>query len=509
MTERIVKLYGPPGTGKTTVLNAQAQKSIDEYGPDRVAALTFTRAAADELKTRIMAGRGVSLPTEQYRRRKILEQQLPFVGTIHSLALKMAGGHVLSAENLRDFITSQGGVSNGLSDELDSYVWAEPGKDEVAAALAVWAAARHRLIPLEAAYAAMPWGYQGPPVTLERAAGIVAAYEDHKQQMDRIDFEDMLERGLTVAPPVDVVLADEVQDNSPLLWKVVDHWSRGRLCALAGDPWQAIYLFSGAQPELFVDHPGTLRSLGNSRRLTERAAGFAQHLLFAAGYSDEGWLETWTGVGTGDETDGSTFYLARTGRLLVPIYRDLEVRGVPYGYVRGGGPLETRAADGFRTLIQLRDKGAAEAWAVHKLAEACGPHRLPFGEKARLKALATHAPQELISAEEIMRRWASGLDGELLGIKNAAYFRKVHALHGVAAFLHPPKTRVGTIHAAKGREADTVHLVTSWATLPYRSLNETREGRRAEACVAYVAATRHRSRLIREHSNEGSPYPDL
>src|SRR5262245_4727300 len=92
----LVKIYGPPGTGKTRALMGQMLKSIDLYGPDRVAALTFTRTAADELKQRFAEGRGLRPPPDGWARRKFFDNILPWVGTIHSLSLKMAGGKVLS-----------------------------------------------------------------------------------------------------------------------------------------------------------------------------------------------------------------------------------------------------------------------------------------------------------------------------------------------------------------------------------------------------------------------------
>jgi len=508
MTERIIKLYGPPGTGKTTVLNAQAQRSIERYGTDQVCALTFTRAAADELKVRIASGRGMRLPTDVRARKRYLDQSLPFVGTIHSLALRMTGGKVLSADDLKAFAAAQGGSLNGLAEEPDTYTWAEPGKDEVQAALTVYAASRHRLLPLDVAYDQMPWDYQGPPVSLERAARLVAEYTDYKRQVDKIDFEDMLERGLEVRPPVAEVLADEVQDNSPLLWKVVDHWSAGLRTALAGDPYQAIYLFSGAEPSLFINHPGVLRSLGDSRRLTQPSAENAQRLLREAGFRDEGWLETWTGVGSGGSTDGTEFYLARTGRLVQDVTGDLQDQGIPYGYTRGGGPLETRGAQAFRALVQLRSRGAATVEAVHAIAEACGPRALPHGTKARLKRMVDADASALLTAEQVQTEWGHRLDAEYLGIARGEYLERVFARHGLGAFLNPPRIRVGTIHSAKGKEADVVHLVDSWATLPYRNL-DTPAGRRAEGCVAYVATTRHRAQLVKVWGSSGNPYPGL
>ena len=253
----IRKLYGPPGTGKTRELTGVALKAAQIYGPERTAAVTFTRTAATELKERIVAGLGLVPPEAPYARRRYLNQTLPWVGTIHSIALKLAGHTpVLKARDLTQFVHDMGGQpSSTYEDEenAEGYQWAEPGRDEVEAALAVHAMARHRLISLEQAYDEAQWGYSGPTVGQQQVAYLAKAYEDFKQGMD-------------CELPVDVILADEVQDNSPLLWLVLDRWMAGKLGALAGDPYQALYIWSGAEPGLFINHDGRLHTLGDSHR---------------------------------------------------------------------------------------------------------------------------------------------------------------------------------------------------------------------------------------------------
>src|SRR5438105_8491399 len=99
MTRRI-SLYGAPGTGKTTRLTAQFVEAVRTLGPERVAATTFTRAAADELRVRASAALG--LPNDI----RALRRMLPWVGTTHSLALRLADlppGRVVDGKKLQDF----------------------------------------------------------------------------------------------------------------------------------------------------------------------------------------------------------------------------------------------------------------------------------------------------------------------------------------------------------------------------------------------------------------------
>src|SRR5215472_11974056 len=408
-TTDVRKLYGPPGTGKTRELTHLALRAAKTFGPERIAALTFTRTAASELKERIVAGLGLIAPDQPYARRKYLNQTLPWVGTIHSIALRLCGSRgVLKAADLTRFVHDMGGQpsqSYADAEDAEGYAWAEPGRDEVEAALAVHAMARHRLIELAQAYAEAQWGYGGPSLGPQQVMHLVRAYEDFKRDLGRIDFEDMLEQALDAELPVDVVLADEVQDNSPLLWLVLDRWSADKLVALAGDPYQALYIWSGAEPGLFINHQGLLHRLGDSHRLTQAAADRAQRTLVDGGYRDDEWLGTWTGKASGEMHDGSAFWLARTGKLLSAVRADLEDAGTPYANIRGGGPLSTKAADAYRVLLRLRRVGMVDAAALAHLASQ--NDLISKRNADRLKAIARSSPDETF--DEVQARAQLGI----------------------------------------------------------------------------------------------------
>jgi superfamily I DNA/RNA helicase len=505
------KIYGPPGTGKTRELTALACRAAAQFGPERVAALTYTRAAAAELGERIAASLGLSLPQDAWKRRQALRRHLPWVGTIHSLAYRMAdGAQVVGPKDITAFVRAQGGQPSAEypdAEEIESYAWAEPGKDEVEQALALYAMARHRLVSIEQAYPDMAWGPEGAQVSPGRAQRIASAYADYKRSLGKIDFEDMLDIGRVCDLPVDIVLADEVQDNSPLLWAVLDRWASGGYYVMAGDPYQAIYIFSGAQPSLFIDHPGTLVPLGHSKRLTAAAADRAQLVLKGVGFTEREWLGSWTGLSAGEPFDGSAFWLARTGRLVGGVARDLEDRGLPYGYLRGGGPLERKEAQAYRALAILRRQGTLPSVSLKLLADEARPGWLPYGEKARLAKLARTDPEMQWDPVMVERAWGVPLGDLHNALAHGRYYEKVFRSHGLSAFGGRPATLIGTIHAAKGREADTVHLVTSWGSLPYQAIYNGQA--RAEACVAYVGLTRHRSELHLEPADEGTPCPFL
>lgn len=514
------KIYGPPGTGKTTTLVEAGVRIAETLGPDQLGMVTFTVAAADEIKLRIGQRLGMTPPAGRWDRNRYFATRLPWIGTIHSISLRLLGGGLKvitpGSKEMNAFIRSLGGEPSSETDwtpdDPDAYGWGQGGSraDDIESALRVLSMSRHRMQSMGSVWDDVPWGREGPTITPERAEFIAQAYTDYKRQTGYIDFEDMAELGREHLPPVRALLVDEVQDNSPLLWSVTDRWSeQPEYTMLAGDPYQAIYIFSGARPDLFINHPGELKSLGNSRRLTHDAAAYAQRLLTRGGYaSGDGWLGSWTGSNTTDFLDGkhTEFWLARTGNLVHEAARWLEEDGVPYGYVRGGGPLQTKAAVAFRALLQLRRQREITATLAAAIAEQADSASFPSYLATRAKAQAREDPGRTVSFAELSTAWGRDLDNPAVWLKRGSYFEHVARREGLEPFVVGPRTLVGTIHAAKGREADVVHLVQSWGYLPAAALMD-RKGARAEACVAYVGVTRHRHRLVMEPVGQGHPYP--
>jgi superfamily I DNA/RNA helicase len=132
---------------------------------------------------------------------------------------------------------------------------------------------------------------------------------------------------------------------------------------------------------------------------------------------------------------------------------------------------------------------------------------LPYGEKSRLERMSKTDPTTELDVLQVEQAWGVHVSDLHRALPHGDYYQKVYRQHGIGPFVQRPATLVGTIHASKGREADTVHLIESWGTLPYRSIYNGQH--EAESCVAYVALTRHRSQLILEPASEGSPYPGL
>lgn len=500
MTRDELDIYGPPGTGKTTALTHLFVESAQIVGPQRVGAVTYTRAAAEELRTRVAAMLGIRGSSRDLRR------EMPYVGTIHSMCYALLGGPKLITHEAfktfcQDFYLEYN--TRGLRDEdvesLEGFSFAMDldAESEGEVLRAIFAVTRHQMLgepdsdQIERMIARqdveLPWGL------IERYGEFFREYTGWKKANNFVDFEDLLEYG-QLPLPVRVLLVDECQDNSPLMWSVVNAWEQHveRLYC-AGDPWQAIYAFSGADPMLFRGRKGRWVTLRESHRLSALSASIAKGVLIDGGWDDP-LFGQWKGVYDGGGGDGTTLILARTGRLLNAESQRLRDEGEPYRYVNGSGPLKSAAGQAFRTLLDLEeghDVGRVEA------------------EKAAQEVLSTRSrftfPSPSVSAAE-MEAVVGSLERARRAVRGAEYYEAIRQRYGRLGLELTPKTTLSTIHSAKGREADHVRLVESWGTLPSAAL-EDELGAMQEACVAYVGVSRHRKSLTLIPGQYGLDYP--
>lgn len=207
---RIMAVAGP-GSGKTLVLTERVRRLLcDGQDRSRIAVVTFTNAAADEIVSRLGGAK------------------LGYVGTLHGFLLRMITEHKdliqYGSVNVMDAGTAEM-VFKRLCAEMD----------------------------IKSSYAKLEDALLGQKKPINPI--LTKAYTDTMRQMGCVDYTLILLYGLKVARTIlaayDHLLVDEVQDSSPMDWAIYDALTIQNKF-MVGDPDQSIYGFRGGDPSLML-----------------------------------------------------------------------------------------------------------------------------------------------------------------------------------------------------------------------------------------------------------------
>jgi DNA helicase II / ATP-dependent DNA helicase PcrA len=249
-TGPVVILAGA-GTGKTTTVTHRiaVQVASGTFAPGHILAVTFTEKAAGELK-----GRLAYLGVQGVEAR-----------TFHAAALsqlrRLWERHTGVA--LPEILDSKALLIASLANALPPPHRFLPRR-ELAGEIE-WA--KNRMIAPDAYAAGLRREGHEPPIPADLMLRVFQGYEQRKERMGRIDFEDML--GLAVrlldehpAAAAEVrerhraFTVDEYQDVNPLQQALLERWlgERDDVCVV-GDDYQTIYAFTGASPQHLLGFP--------------------------------------------------------------------------------------------------------------------------------------------------------------------------------------------------------------------------------------------------------------
>lgn len=279
-TQAIMHKDGPmmvlagPGSGKTTVITHRVQYLTKEYGidPGDILVITFTRAAAEEMRERYEALTGGG-------------SRVTF-GTFHSiffrilkLAYRYTADNIVREEQQMQFVRELA-QAGGLEPEDEN--------EFAASILSEISSVKGERIALEHYYS------KNCPDTVFRQ--LYAGYEEKMRRAGLIDFDDMMVLCLELfTERKDIlsawqrryryILIDEFQDINRLQYEIVRMLAKPEdNLFIVGDDDQSIYRFRGAKPEIMLgferDYPGAGRILLNvNYRSTEEIVAPALRLI--------------------------------------------------------------------------------------------------------------------------------------------------------------------------------------------------------------------------------------
>ena len=232
-------IIGPPGTGKTYRIAQSVAKICKEHPPHDdnlpAAVCSLTRAAATEA-----AGRIATLPREA-------------VGTLHALAFRALGYPTTTAGHIGGWNEAHPDLAFPVHKRSVDDPWGDQSNGKqgksVSRETEETSMSYHRLRAIRL----------DPHKTgSTKVRRFAAEWEDWKQQTGYLDFTDLIEQALltTYSAPghPSVILADEAQDHSRLELALLARWGESAdATILVGDPWQSLYDWRGAAPELLLD----------------------------------------------------------------------------------------------------------------------------------------------------------------------------------------------------------------------------------------------------------------
>ena len=339
-----------PGSGKTTVLLCRISRLLERglAKPQEILALTFSKAAAEEMKSRfenLNGASGVSF------------------GTFHSIFFRILRSRY--GWNVEQIFQEEE-RRNILRNSIEAEKWDIPDLEEYISQF-------FSQLSLMNSELEQPNRFTPVGMPVEEFRKLYRAYEGYKERHEKLDFDDMLTQCYQLLREdaavreywqrkYKFILVDEFQDVNQAQFACLQILAeKHQNLFVVGDDDQSIYAFRGARPDFLLHFPTLYPAakkvtLNTNYRSTERIVNLAERVI---GKNEVRFVKNMKGIG--EAGDKVTFFLAedaakeaahiaeKIGRLLdegVPlteiavIYRtnlqggafarELYKRGIPY-----------------------------------------------------------------------------------------------------------------------------------------------------------------------------------
>jgi DNA helicase-2/ATP-dependent DNA helicase PcrA len=507
----VTRLFGGPGSGKTTALLDRVEDRLDS-GVDvkDLLLVSYTRAAAAEVRER--------LAERLDRTPRSLRGN---VCTMHSKAydlLDLSRGDVVDEEHKEGFCEEYGieyedeyksgsrrtARSTAMGNKIiATSQWLQRTRRDVADWYDVpfqWDVERVRLPPdidpnaQEGNKYTPTWPSDDDRTSVPET---IRAWRAYKGEEGVVGFADMLERvkERSLLPRVEHLAIDEFQDITKLQYDVFEEWKpHMENVLIAGDDDQVVYSWQGADPQLLLQEGGEHVILDTSYRLPSEILRVVQRAVSHIEERQEKNLSPRTEGGEVEFIqDPSLFDLARNvqatvdngdGDSLMILFRaryqmfdfidEFVGMGIPFQVMTDGRMWTDRLADYVSAIEAIEADEQVDGLEARRLADMLVDSAFSSNERDELFSLIDDREE---AAETDDLRDLSFDPGEISDIapfvpgpgSAADMVRKVTSVqekslraYFVGEYRDVPhdRVRVGTIHSAKGREADHVFVGT-------------------------------------------------
>jgi len=509
----VVRLFGGPGSGKTTALLDRVEDLIENDGVSfrDVLVVSYTRAAATEVRERL-AERLDESP-------RALRGN---VCTMHAKAyelLDLSRGDVAGEDDKQAFCEEFGieyedeyegsrrrsARSTTLGNKIiATSQWLQRTRREVADWYDVpfkWDDGTVRLPPdiderAQTGNKYTPtWSSDDDRVSVPET---IRAWREYKGEHGIVGFADMLERvkQRSLLPSVDYLVIDEFQDITTLQYDVYEEW-RPHMdrVLIAGDDDQVVYAWQGADPDLLLDEDVTDDNvLPNSYRLPSRILNVVSREVShidkrqekdlnprkeggrVEGVVNPSMIDLVRNVRTTveEDEDGTAMILFRARYQLFQFIDEFIGEGIPFTCLTDQRMWTDRLTQYVRAIEAVDAEKPVTGLQARRLADMLADSAFGTGERDELFDELDRREEEsdvddleaFTVDPETVRDYAPFVPdpraaADMLRKVTSFQERTVEAYFGGDyEEFDPGRVRVGTIHSAKGREADHVFVAT-------------------------------------------------
>ncbi|MFC7021231.1 MULTISPECIES: UvrD-helicase domain-containing protein [Haloarcula] len=511
-TTEVVRLFGGPGSGKTTALLDRVEEILEDDDVEfrDVLVVSYTRAAAAEIRERL--AERLDLSPRALRGN---------VSTMHAKAyelLNLSRGDVVGETDKEEFCEQFGlefedeyegsrrrsARSTTLGNKIiATSQWLQRTRRDVADWYDVpfkWDDEEVRLPPeiddrAQTGNKYTPtWPTDDDRVDVPNA---IRAWRTYKGDNDLTGFADMLERVAqrSLLPNVDYLIIDEFQDITTLQYDVYQEWKpHMRRVLIAGDDDQVVYAWQGADPDLLLEEVVTQDEiLPNSYRLPSRILNVVNREVRHIEKRQEKDLNPRKEGGrveavqnpsmfdlsrnvtkTVEQSDETVMVLFRARYQMFQFMDEFIGNGIPFSCLTDQRMWTDRLTQYVRAVEAMENDEPLTVLQGRRLADMLADSAFGTGERddffealedledeheaddiAEIEldpdVVRDHVPfvPDPASAADMLRKVTNFQERSV-----DAYFT------GDYRSMDPNRVRLGTIHSAKGREADHVFVAT-------------------------------------------------
>lgn len=288
-----------PGSGKTTVLLCRISRLLERglAKPQEILALTFSKAAAEEMKSRfenLNGASGVSF------------------GTFHSIFFRILRSRY--GWNVEQIFQEEERRSI-LKNSIEAEKWDIPDLEEYISQF-------FSRLSLMNSELEQPNRFTPVGMPVEEFRKLYRAYEGYKERHEKLDFDDMLTQCYQLLREdaavreywqrkYKFILVDEFQDVNQAQFACLQILAeKHQNLFVVGDDDQSIYAFRGARPDFLLHFPTLYPAakkvtLNTNYRSTERIVNLAERVI---GNNEVRFVKNMKGIG--EAGDKVTFFLA-------------------------------------------------------------------------------------------------------------------------------------------------------------------------------------------------------